>query len=108
MARNSIGSTLTALGTLTARPSAFLLLIAYAGLWIVFDRHSLNWHGAATLATWAMTLFIQRAEHRDTQALQAKIDELLRASQKADTITRIDDREPEEIEAHRRRRQQGD
>jgi low affinity Fe/Cu permease len=26
-----------------------------------------------------MTLFIQRAEHRDTQAIQAKLDELLRA-----------------------------
>jgi low affinity Fe/Cu permease len=25
-----------------------------------------------------MTLFIQRAEHRDTQAIHAKLDELLR------------------------------
>jgi low affinity Fe/Cu permease len=24
------------------------------------------------MATWTMTLFIQRAEHRDTQAIQAK------------------------------------
>src|SRR5215467_8980277 len=27
-------------------------------------------HGVATLATWLMTLFIQRAEHRDTQAIR--------------------------------------
>jgi low affinity Fe/Cu permease len=93
---------LTAIGTLTARPWAFLILLAYAVLWLIFDRHSLNWHGAATLATWAMTLFIQRAEHRDTQALQAKLDELLRANRSArDDLTKIDRKEPEEIERQR-------
>jgi low affinity Fe/Cu permease len=30
-----------------------------------------------------MTLLIQRAEHRDTQALQAKLDELLHAHRRA-------------------------
>lgn len=108
MEKNPIGSVLTSLGTMTSRPWAFLVLVAYALLWVIFDRASLNWHGFATLATWAMTLFIQRAEHRDTQALQAKLDELLRASQKADNITQIDDAEPEEIEAHRDREQRGD
>ncbi|MGN6468178.1 MAG: low affinity iron permease family protein [Rhizobiaceae bacterium] len=93
---------LTTIGTLTARPWAFLILLAYAVLWLIFDRHSLNWHGAATLATWAMTLFIQRAEHRDTQALQAKLDELLRANGSArDDLTKIDRNEPEEIERQR-------
>lgn len=93
---------LTTIGTLTARPWAFLILLAYAVLWLIFDRHSLNWHGAATLATWAMTLFIQRAEHRDTQALQTKIDELLRATGSArDDLTKIDRKEPEEIERQR-------
>jgi low affinity Fe/Cu permease len=49
-----------------------------------------------------MTLFIQRAEHRDTQALQAKIDELIRANGGAkDEITKIDEKEPEEIEQQR-------
>jgi low affinity Fe/Cu permease len=49
-----------------------------------------------------MTLFIQRAEHRDTQAIHAKLDELLRAEGKArDELTMVDQREPEEIEAHR-------
>ncbi|MDW6020275.1 hypothetical protein SAZ10_00700 [Mesorhizobium sp. BAC0120] len=32
-----------------------------------------------------MTLFIQRAEHRDTQALQAKLDELLRQTERQET-----------------------
>ncbi|WP_268931602.1 hypothetical protein [Mesorhizobium muleiense] len=34
-----------------------------------------------------MTLFVQRAERRDTQAMNAKTDELLRAVGKADTET---------------------
>jgi low affinity Fe/Cu permease len=49
-----------------------------------------------------MTLFIQRAEHRDTQAIHAKLDELLRAENRArDELTRLDDEEPEVIERHR-------
>jgi low affinity Fe/Cu permease len=48
-----------------------------------------------------MTLFIQRAEHRDTQALHAKLDELIRADTSAKDITRIDDEEPEDIEKQR-------
>ena len=49
-----------------------------------------------------MTLIIQRAEHRDTQAIHAKLDELLRAEGRARSeLTRLDDEEPEVIEAHR-------
>ncbi len=99
-------SVLTHLGTATARPWAFLILIGYTALWLVFERETFDWHGFATLATWAMTLFIQRAEHRDTQALQAKLDELLRANAGAkDELTTIDEKEPEEIE--RRRKAEG-
>lgn len=108
MANHPITSVLTSIGTLTSRPAAFLVLLAYAALWLVFDRESLNWHGAATLFTWAMTLFIQRAEHRDTQAIHAKLDEMLRANSSASNITRIDKEEPEEIENHRNHKQQGD
>jgi low affinity Fe/Cu permease len=49
-----------------------------------------------------MTLFIQRAEHRDTQAIHANLDELLRAENRArDELTRLDDEELEVIERHR-------
>jgi low affinity Fe/Cu permease len=49
-----------------------------------------------------MTLCIQRAEHRDTQALQAKIDALIRAVPGAeDALTEIDKEEPETIERAR-------
>ena len=45
-----------------------------------------------------MTLIIQRAEDRDTQELQAKLDELLRADRAADSrLTKVDTLEPEDI-----------
>jgi low affinity Fe/Cu permease len=99
MATLQLREALTKVGTLTARPAAFLILAGYTVCWFVFERQTLDWHGVATLITWAMTLLIQRAEHRDTQALQAKLDELIKSDGKArDEITEVDDKEPEEIE----------
>jgi|SRR6266576_1497432 low affinity Fe/Cu permease len=95
---------LTLLGTIAASPWALSSVAAYALLWFIFDRDSLNWHGIALLATWSMTLLIQRGEHRDTQAIHAKLDELLKAQQGAsDGLARIDEKEPEEIEKFRER-----
>jgi len=97
-----IGSFLTRLGTWTASPVAFGIVVAYALLWLIFDRQSLDWHAVAALAIWLMTLFIQRAEHRDTQALHAKLDELLLVHGHArNELVRIDDEEPEEVEEYR-------
>jgi low affinity Fe/Cu permease len=103
-----VGRLLTTLGVWTASPWAFLIFLAYVVGWCVFDARSLNWHEIATLATWLMTLCIQRAEHRDTQALQAKIDALIHAVPGAeDALTRIDEEEPESIERHRGRKGSG-
>jgi low affinity Fe/Cu permease len=100
--RDAIRHALTALGVNSAHPFAFLIVGMYGVCWFVFERESFNWHAVATMATWFMTLFIQRAEHRDTQAIQAKLDELLHAhSQARNELTHIDEREPEEIERHR-------
>jgi low affinity Fe/Cu permease len=75
-----------------AHPAAFGILILYAALWYIFDRDTLNWHAVTTLIVWFMTLLIQRAEQRDTQAIQAKLDELLHAQRGADSsLTRIDE-----------------
>jgi low affinity Fe/Cu permease len=93
---------LTAAGTWTARPAAFKGLMIYAFLWLIFDRASFDFHGAIALVTLCMTLFIQRSEHRDTQAIHAKLDELLRSQSNArSSLTGLDDQEPEQIEAHR-------
>jgi low affinity Fe/Cu permease len=98
----SIRNVLTQIGVWTSHPFAFLVLAAYVSLWFVFGRDSFDWEAGATVATLLMTLFIQRAEHRDTQAIHAKLDELLRVEGKArNELTRVDEKEPEEIERHR-------
>ena len=49
-----------------------------------------------------MTLLIQRSNRRDTLALHAKLDELLRVDAGARSeLTRLDEQESEEIERHR-------
>ena len=102
MIAKTASSVLTNLGAVSAKPFAFLTVIAYGGFWLIFQRETLDWHGIATLATWMMTLFIQRSEHRDTQALHAKLDGLLRAHHDAKSdLAKIDEREPEEIEEYR-------
>src|SRR5215468_3983993 len=90
---------LTTLGVLAGHPVAFVIVAAYGLLWVLLDRQNFGWHGFAVLATWCMTLLIQRAEHRDTQAIHAKLDELLQAQARArDALIHIDDQEPEDIE----------
>ena len=77
----------------------------YIVLWLIFDRESFNWHAVATIATLLMALFIQRSEHRDTQAIHAKLGELLRANGEAkDELAKLDEKEPEQIEAFRTKR----
>jgi low affinity Fe/Cu permease len=47
-------------------------------------------------------MVIQRAEHRDTQAIHAKLDEMLHVMGEArNELTRVDEEEPEEIEERR-------
>jgi low affinity Fe/Cu permease len=85
-----------------------VVISVYALCWKLLSPDSLDWHAVATLATWLMTLFIQRAEHRDTQAIQAKLDELLQAEHRArNELMKIDEREPEEIERYRERTHDG-
>ncbi|WP_063694823.1 low affinity iron permease family protein [Bradyrhizobium stylosanthis] len=92
---------LTQFGVATARPAAFILYLIYAICRIVLGN-GLEWHSMATLATWGMTLLIQRAEHRDTQALHAKLDELLKVHSSANhSLMTIDDRDAEEVEHER-------
>ena len=77
--QNQVRHLLTRLGVVTAHPLAFGVVLAFGVLWVLFHPVDFGWHGFATIATLLMTLVIQRAEHRDTQAIHAKLDELLRA-----------------------------
>lgn len=93
---------LTRFGTWAAHPAAFITVAFYGMAWALFGHFDM--HAGATLATWLMTLVIQRAEHRDTQAIHAKLDEMLRAQGGArNELAMLDECEPEEIEGHRAR-----
>jgi low affinity Fe/Cu permease len=109
MDRRALQKGLTKLGVLSGHPVAFSIVGIYALSWLVFEPETLDFHGVATLITWTMTLFIQRAEHRDTQAIQGKLDELLRAQSDARTeLTHLDEQTAEEIEQHREQAQAQD
>jgi low affinity Fe/Cu permease len=102
MFRDTIRHGLTRIGELVTHPAAFGVVAVYAIAWLLFSPTTFGWGAIATLATWMMTLFITRTEHRDTQAIHAKIDELLRAHGDAETgLSRLDQQDVEEILEHR-------
>jgi low affinity Fe/Cu permease len=92
----------THIGQAAGHPAAFLGVIACAALWLTFGRDTFSWEAFATLAVFVMTLIIQRSNRRDTLALHAKLDELLRVDNDAGSeLTQLDEQEPEAIEKHR-------
>lgn len=99
---HAVRHALTRVGESTTHPFAFAVVTAYALAWLVLSPETFGWAAVATLATWLMTLFINRTEHRDTQALHAKLDELLRTQGKARSdLTTLDDHDVKDIEEHR-------
>jgi low affinity Fe/Cu permease len=92
----------TLIGQAAGHPAAFLVVMVYAVLWLIFSSATFEWNAVATLAVFVMTLFIQRSNRRDTLALHAKLDELLRVDNDARSeLTQLDEQEPEAIEQHR-------
>lgn len=98
-------SPITAAGVAISHPGAFICAAIFTALWLTLRPDEFDWQGVATVATLFIALFIQRATHRDTQALHAKVDELIHATAGArNAIAQVDNRELEEIEQHRPRR----
>jgi low affinity Fe/Cu permease len=92
----------TTLGQASAHPAAFAVVVLYAMAWFGFSRQTFDFNAIATLIVWVMTLFIQRSSRRDTLAIHAKLDELIRADDNARSeLTRLDEKEPELIAKHR-------
>jgi low affinity Fe/Cu permease len=92
----------TNFGRIAGHPAALSIVAIYAGLWVWFSPETFEWNAVATLLVWMMTLFIQRSNRRDSLAVQAKLDELLRSHAEArGELAALDDEEPEEIEKHR-------
>jgi low affinity Fe/Cu permease len=71
----------------TGRPSAFLLSVAVVVVWAAsgpFFHYSDTWqliiNTGTTVVTFWMVFIIQSSQNSDTQALQLKLDELIRAT----------------------------
>jgi len=92
----------TNFGKLASHPASLVIVAVYAALWAWFSPTTFEWNAIATLLVWMMTFLIQRSNRRDSLAVQAKLDELLRSHAEArGELADLDDEEPEEIEKHR-------
>ena len=76
----------TQVATAAGRPKAFLLAVLVILVWVVsgpFFHWSDTWqlviNTGTTIVTFLMVFLIQNAQNRDGSAIQAKLDELIRA-----------------------------
>jgi low affinity Fe/Cu permease len=92
----------------SGRPSAFLLSLAVVVAWVVTgpvfdygDTWQLTINTFTTVVTFLMVFLIQNTQYRDAEAVQVKLDELLRSTHGAHNalldLEELEDQELDEI-----------
>ena len=95
------------------RPGVFMIAMATIAVWAltgpVFgfsDTWQLVINTGTTIVTFLMVFVIQNTQMRDTEAMQVKLDELIRATQGAHlALLDLEEIEERELEAFKRRYQ---
>ena len=98
------------LAVLSGRPAAFMAAAAAVVLWAVTgplfgfsDTWQLVINTSTTILTFLMVFLIQNTQNRDTEAIQLKLDELIRATQGAhNALLALEHLDDEELEDYRR------
>jgi low affinity Fe/Cu permease len=95
----------------TGRPVAFLLAALVVVVWLLTgpifgysDTWQLVINTGTTVVTFLMVFLIQNTQTRDTEAIQVKLDELMRVSEKAqNALMDLEELEEGELEEIRQR-----
>ncbi len=90
---------MTSITAALGHPGSLVVLVVCSLIWWRVQPESFDLHALATLIAVAMTLVIQRGQNRDTAALQAKLDELILATEGArDEVAGLDEETADDIE----------